>query len=308
MDDAVSCGLTRKIRAAGGFDDVVDHNSGWYKGGEIAGTVVAFAAAGAYPCGAANGIGAAIRGLSAVQGVGQLANAADAAKNGDPLGFALDVIGARMSFGKMGQACFAARTPLYTTSTTANPIDDFHVGDMVLSRDENDPSGSSILKKVEEVFVGSAAILHLHVGGQVIRTTAMHPFWVVGKGWIEAERLQPGDRLGSHDGQDVVVREVYDTGETETVYNLRIAEYHTYFVGCPEWGWSAWAHNDCHHIVSKYANANRGWSQPWSQKAQALLKRGGIGVESAANKVENLANHFGPHPEFYHQAVYERLA
>jgi hypothetical protein len=26
-----------------------------------------------------------------------------------------------MSFGKMGQACFAARTPLYTTSTTANP-------------------------------------------------------------------------------------------------------------------------------------------------------------------------------------------
>ena len=28
-----------------------------------------------------------------------------------------------------------------------------------------------------------------------------------------------------------------------TVYNLRIEEYHTYFVGCAEWGFSIWAHN-----------------------------------------------------------------
>jgi hypothetical protein len=27
------------------------------------------------------------------------------------------------------------------------------------------------------------------------------------------------------------------------VYNVRVAECHTYFVGCPEWGFSAWAHN-----------------------------------------------------------------
>jgi filamentous hemagglutinin len=28
-----------------------------------------------------------------------------------------------------------------------------------------------------------------------------------------------------------------------TVYNLRVAEYHTYFVGSLEWGFSVWAHN-----------------------------------------------------------------
>ena len=28
-----------------------------------------------------------------------------------------------------------------------------------------------------------------------------------------------------------------------TVYNLRIEEYHTYFVGSAEWGFSVWAHN-----------------------------------------------------------------
>jgi hypothetical protein len=122
-----------------------------------------------------------------------------------------------MSFNKLGSACFAAGTPLYDTYTTAKPIEQFQVGDTILSRDENDPAGLPVLKQVEEVFVGAGRVLHLHVGGQVIRTTAVHPFWVEGKGWTEAERLEPGDRLGSHDGQSVVVREVYDTGETETV-------------------------------------------------------------------------------------------
>jgi hypothetical protein len=50
----------------------------------------------------------------------------------------------------------------------------------------------------------------------------------------------------SHDGQVVPVREVYDTGEYETVYNLRVAEYHTYFVGNRDWGFSVWAHNLCY--------------------------------------------------------------
>jgi hypothetical protein len=27
------------------------------------------------------------------------------------------------------------------------------------------------------------------------------------------------------------------------VYNMRVAEYHTYFVGCEAWGFSVWAHN-----------------------------------------------------------------
>ena len=29
----------------------------------------------------------------------------------------------------------------------------------------------------------------------------------------------------------------------ETVYNFRVANCHTYFVGCAEWGFSVWAHN-----------------------------------------------------------------
>lgn len=29
------------------------------------------------------------------------------------------------------------------------------------------------------------------------------------------------------------------------VYNMRVEEYHTYFVGSAEWGFSVWVHNAC---------------------------------------------------------------
>ncbi|MEM4725185.1 MAG: hypothetical protein QXP01_09255 [Candidatus Hadarchaeum sp.] len=38
---------------------------------------------------------------------------------------------------------------------------------------------------------------------------------------------------------------VRDTGREEVVYNCRVAEYHTYFVGDAAWGFSVWAHNTC---------------------------------------------------------------
>ncbi|MCE9531913.1 MAG: HINT domain-containing protein [Planctomycetes bacterium] len=39
------------------------------------------------------------------------------------------------------------------------------------------------------------------------------------------------------------VEEVFDTGEYERVYNLRVAEWHTYFVGGEGWSEAVWAHN-----------------------------------------------------------------
>jgi hypothetical protein len=45
----------------------------------------------------------------------------------------------------------------------------------------------------------------------------------------------------------VAVVAVTDSGEVTTVYNLRVSEFHTYFVGCQGWGFSVWAHNlGCH--------------------------------------------------------------
>ena len=56
MSDAITCGLTARLRQGLGFDDVVDHNSGWYAAGEVTGTVAGIALAPVSPCGQAKAI------------------------------------------------------------------------------------------------------------------------------------------------------------------------------------------------------------------------------------------------------------
>ena len=137
------------------------------------------------------------------------------------------------------KACFAAGTLLLTPGGQ-QAIETIRPGDLVLARDENDPNGPVTPRLVEEVFVTTGRVLHLHVLGAVVRTTAEHPFWVLDKGWTPAGELQPGEQLVGHDGQVATVGEVYDTGCIETVYNLRVAEDHTYFVGSDRWGFDLW--------------------------------------------------------------------
>ena len=115
--------------------------------------------------------------------------------------------------------------------------------DEVLSRPEDDPQALPQWKQVEVLFSRSGFVAHLHIRGEVIRTTLEHPFYVQNKGWMPASELQPGDLLSSHDGRWIAVEEVYDTGDFEAVYNLRVADFHTYFVGGSDWGFSVWAHN-----------------------------------------------------------------
>jgi hypothetical protein len=79
--------------------------------------------------------------------------------------------------------------------------------------------------------------------GRSIRTTAEHPFWVEGKGWVDANKLQVGDRLLGADGEGVAVEGVEGDLGGAAVYNVQVEDYHTYFVGDPTWGFSVWAHN-----------------------------------------------------------------
>ena len=65
----------------------------------------------------------------------------------------------------------------------------------------------------------------------------------------------------------MAVEEVLDSGEYEKLYNLRVADWHTYFVGSEEWGFSVWAHNACNanstlsrrlnHIYAIYSSAGK---------------------------------------------------
>jgi hypothetical protein len=53
---------------------------------------------------------------------------------------------------------------------------------------------------------------------------------------------------------------VRDTGKYETVYNLCVADFHTYLVGSEDWGLSVWAHNSggCVHRVGGGDEKNLG--------------------------------------------------
>jgi len=92
-------------------------------------------------------------------------------------------------------------------------------------------------------------VMELRVGGRVITTTGEHPFHVEGRGWVEAAFLRPGDLLSSNDGTAHAVEAVGETRKVVSVNNVQVEEFHTYFVGCQQWGFSVWAHNaDCHVI------------------------------------------------------------
>ncbi len=55
--------------------------------------------------------------------------------------------------------------------------------------------------------------------------------------------MAAGDVLVGKDGERTAVDGVETTGEWARVNNMRVADYHTYFIGDDDWGFSVWAHN-----------------------------------------------------------------
>ena len=156
------------------------------------------------------------------------------------------------AFGNFAVACFTAGTPLVVDMEgNSRPINEIEVGDFVLARSEFDPDGPLELKRVEEKFVRTAVVMELVVHGQSIKTTAEHPFFVPAQGkFVAAGALQVGEQLVGHDGKLVQIASIGSTGEVTKVYNLRVADFHTYFVGGALWGWDAWVHNASKSYIS----------------------------------------------------------
>ena len=100
-------------------------------------------------------------------------------------------------------------------------------------------------KKVERVFHNPPTrLMNVQLGDQVIRCTHAHRFWVEQRGWVPAVELNVGDKLLGSSGELVPVTDLFDNGEIEPVYNLRVADHHTYFVATPDRKQSVLVHND----------------------------------------------------------------
>ena len=143
--------------------------------------------------------------------------------------------------------CFVAGT-LVATAQGHRPIEEIGEGDFVWSRSEE--TGELALRPVAQLFVTpDQATVEIEIVSEsghleTIGATLEHPFWVPGEGWVPAGRLEPGDELWTWRDEWLRVRQVRGSPERETVYNLEVAEDHTYFVGEAE----AWVHNTCDEI------------------------------------------------------------
>lgn len=95
-------------------------------------------------------------------------------------------------------------------------------------------SGELEEKRVEEVFVNETnEIVHVRYGDTEIDATPTHPFYTPDRGWVSAVNLRAGDRLQLVNGEYVTVEQIqHEILESPVkVYNFRVADNHTYYVG-----------------------------------------------------------------------------
>ena len=127
--------------------------------------------------------------------------------------------------------CFTGNTLVYTRHGYKT-IKEIQKGDEVYSR--NAETGETGFKEVEEIFCTTAhTIYHVWIDGkEEIKTTAYHPVYVEGQGWVTAINLHEGDAIETMDGCAYITKiEKIRYEEPVPVYNFHVKEWASYFVG-----------------------------------------------------------------------------
>lgn len=141
------------------------------------------------------------------------------------------------------QSCFVAGTSVLVACDAETmacgekrkPIEDVRIGDMVFAVDETThvariaPVTRTTRRTTDALRGLSIATDH---GVETIQTTDEHPFFVGGVGFVAAKSLEHGSRLEGADGEAMIVEDSAARaipGGVE-VFNLTIAEAHTYYV------------------------------------------------------------------------------
>ncbi len=150
---------------------------------------------------------------------------------------------------------YSETTPITLGTRTAYltvSIEKIAAGTTILARDENDPLAALQKCVVEKVFCRLTfhlRILTLRMSDgrvQIIYTTDAHPAYESETQWTPAGELKIGDRLMEASGTMAMVvatrRETHPEGIR--VFNLRVAEAHTYLVRAEGFnGEPIWVHN-----------------------------------------------------------------
>jgi hypothetical protein len=124
-------------------------------------------------------------------------------------------------------SCFAAGTTVRTLAGP-RPIESIAVGDQLLTQEPR-TGALGYHPVVEAAHNPPDKLLRIDLGGEAIKVTGIHRFWRAGKGWVMARELKPGDVVRCLGGV-ATVNSVEPAG-VEPVYNLRVLQAESYFVG-----------------------------------------------------------------------------
>ena len=130
--------------------------------------------------------------------------------------------------------CFVAGTMILTAEGLV-AIENIKKGDMVIATDSE--TGITEPKAVLETYIRETShLVHLTVRGETIVSTFDHPYYVKGKGFVNASGLWIGAELIDNSGSVCQVKQIYreyleKESESVVVYNFQVEGFHTYYVG-----------------------------------------------------------------------------
>jgi Pretoxin HINT domain len=126
------------------------------------------------------------------------------------------------------RSCLVAGTPVWTERGLV-AIETILPGDRVLSKDIT--SGELAYKPVVRTTEREPTlVLTFRIEDEQITASLGHHFWVSGEGWKKTRELAARTPLHTVTGM-LRITSVHDDNHMEKVYNLVVADFHTYFVG-----------------------------------------------------------------------------
>lgn len=126
--------------------------------------------------------------------------------------------------------CFIAGTKIIMADGSIKDIEKVKPGDEVLTWDEKTKENKSgIVNQVREGEVDAIIVLTDEYD-VTTKVTLTHRYWVLGKGWVSAEKLSEDDILLSNTGKEIKIKSIEKKYETHKVYNLlNVTNCHTFF-------------------------------------------------------------------------------
>ena len=178
--------------------------------------------------------------------------------------------------------CFVAGTLISMSDETKVKIEDIKIGDEVFSYNLETREKEKGKVTNTMVFDNRQTLEIELVDGNKIGCTKIHPFFILGEGWLKAEELNVGDVAVYETGKAIVIGSIKEKGGLEKVYNISVETNHNYYAN------GVLVHNkDSSDTIIVTGNA----SQQLFSQLQNLYETGGLGgdtIDSISVTTQNI--------------------